>query len=373
MMVIWTRETALKILLNINGKFIAGTCRDDDSWYSKHHLEDLRKFIFEWTSFLNDVTFHERMLYFKLNITQQLICIYCNNSLIPNFGTNSFSKTCKSNVCRKKAHHDLLVEMHNNFTDEQKMQRAQRIGNSNRISYEERYGIEDANALKQKLSIQRCALGITQSEETKVKRINTRKKNNETLNREWHTQDTKEKISLSNQITHSSTKFREEHAQTYAEGYLKQSATMKNKIENKEFTPNSNNWRRSIRFQIDNIDLTFRSSWEATFYLTHKLLTSELLEYETARIRYTFNGSENIYIPDFISQKQRILYEIRPKSRQTSEKELAKFEAAKIWAIENELQFVLIDEDWFQQHKEFVLSAIDKYDILLRKMYNVIR
>lgn len=85
----WTRSEALRILLNVDGVYKAGVCKEDDSWFVKKDLISLRNFIFESTEFLNEIlpTFKLRMLCFKLNLMYivtiyQLHNIICQNLVI---------------------------------------------------------------------------------------------------------------------------------------------------------------------------------------------------------------------------------------------------------------------------------------------------
>src|SRR6266566_7337724 len=98
---IWTRETALEKLLERNGGFKAGTCKETNEWYVKNDCVDLRDFILTQTSFLIDVSFHERMVYFKRNLTSVMICNICSSTKLQVVLTkNSFQKCCSSKSCR---------------------------------------------------------------------------------------------------------------------------------------------------------------------------------------------------------------------------------------------------------------------------------
>ena len=85
----------------------------------------------------------------------------------------------------------------------------------------------------------------------------------------------------------------------------KQSITLKNKIKNNEFTPNSNNRLCHIKLEYDGIK--FRSSWEVVFHYFNKNML-----YEKIRIPYTLEDGEHVYISDFYDKNTNTIYEIKP-------------------------------------------------------------
>lgn len=123
----------------------------------------------------------------------------------------------------------------------------------------------------------------------------------------------------------------------------KQSDTMKELISSGKFTPNiTNSWAKS-RCKV--LDKTFRSSWEAMFYLVN-----QNLEYEKIRIPYTYNGIKHYYITDFQDFTNKIIYEIKPKVNLDSNLVIEKENAAKEWCDINKWSYVFISEDWIDDN-----------------------
>jgi hypothetical protein len=128
------------------------------------------------------------------------------------------------------------------------------------------------------------------------------------------------------------------------------SVRMKQNILTGKFTPNVKNSRTSWTASFNG--KTFRSSWEALFFAFNKDM-----HYETVRIPYYYKGTEYIYIVDFEDEERKILYEIRPSSRQLkNDKEHAKFKAASVWAARNGYSFKIIDENWFLTKNPLILK-----------------
>jgi hypothetical protein len=122
----------------------------------------------------------------------------------------------------------------------------------------------------------------------------------------------------------------------------KLSNSLKSAISNGKFTPNvTNSWAHSkVEINAQNKNMKFRSSWEAIFWLAN-----QELEYE--KIRISYNDVENIkrnYIVDFCDVKNKILYEIKPKSMEKVANNKLKHIAAVKWCKENEFIFKLINE-----------------------------
>jgi len=137
----------------------------------------------------------------------------------------------------------------------------------------------------------------------------------------------------------------------------KQSKIMKNKIKNGEFTPNiTNSWTHwDANLLINNEIKKFRSSWEASFYMSNQNLL-----YETIRIPYlNIDNEEKTYIGDFYDDNKKILYEIKPKS--VYKKQANKISNAINWCIKNGIKFVWINED-------NILEYINKQDF---NKYNI--
>lgn len=125
----------------------------------------------------------------------------------------------------------------------------------------------------------------------------------------------------------------------------KLSDILKGKIERGEFKPNIHNSWRNTKYKviIDGVEKKFRSSWEAFFNLVNPLFS-----YETRRVGYIHKDEKHTYIIDFDDITNKILYEIKPASQETLEKNLDKIKAATIWANSNNYQFKVINDEWFK-------------------------
>jgi hypothetical protein len=363
MKTIWTRDEALKILLNNDGCLKAGTCHDDGRWFTKKGLGSLMDFIFSSTNFLDQYspTFKLRIFVFKLNLKQAPVCVFCDNLSFPIYGESRFRDVCSSESCKSIKKSITTKLAYQSFSDEKKELRAKKIGESNSVSLIERHGLEKAEILKKNIGI-RNSLRV-QSLDEKKKRIETRKLNNQMRAKDWHSEDTKKKISVSNSITHSSQEYKVLNEKSRKIASEKQSITMKRKIESGEFTPNSNNWKKSLTIKLNflNQEFRFRSRWEIAYYFVNSLLYNRQLEYEKIRIPYEFDGKDKIYIVDFYSKELSELIEIKPKSRLSILLEQQKIIAAKNWAIKNNVNFKLITEDWFKENKSDIVKLVSLY------------
>jgi hypothetical protein len=121
---------------------------------------------------------------------------------------------------------------------------------------------------------------------------------------------------------------------------VKQSITMKNKISKGEFTPpitNSFTHWDAVLYLEDNTTKRFRSSWEACVWLSNSHL-----KYESSECRTKIQSDGKVYVADFFDEKNKILYEIKPKSffLKQSKKIDAIIEHAKL----NGYKFVWINE-----------------------------
>jgi len=116
-------------------------------------------------------------------------------------------------------------------------------------------------------------------------------------------------------------------------------------IANGSWTPCvTNSWAGSL---IDISGQKYRSSWEVCFHLVNKDC-----HYEKCRIPYLFNDNHHTYIVDFVDYEKQIIYEAKPDSEINSGRNLAKFEAAKCWALENDYEFEIIGNLWFKENNE---------------------
>lgn len=117
------------------------------------------------------------------------------------------------------------------------------------------------------------------------------------------------------------------------------SEKMKKKILEGTFTPNSNNRNTHWEAMLDN--MRYRSSWEAWYnYLNPGA------EYETLRISYEYNGSNKVYIVDFVDHEQKLVIEVKPKELTNNPLFAAKWNALCQWAKNNGYLPLLVDQMW---------------------------
>jgi ribosomal protein L37AE/L43A len=327
------KDIDIKILFKQN-RLKCGVLKED--WYVKNNLNELLSNIHNVTSFLNDYepSLRERIYYIEKNITETQTCSFCKRNKLK-FLSNKirFSLSCSDIECKRKLKCITTKNMHLNMDENTKLNRNEKLRKFNlgKVLSEEH---------KEKLS--KVNLGKKQSESTKLKRVKTRRDNNDV----WHKDSTKNKISKTNKLTHNSEEFKEKRKLIYNDDYRKNlSCIMKNKILNGEFTPCiTNSWTNWSSFvELNGETKKFRSNWEAVFWLLNKNL-----EYEKTRIPYKFKNENKIYILDFTDVKNRILYEIKPNSELYTEKVKSKFKYCSKWCNENEWEFKIISDEWFE-------------------------
>lgn len=122
--------------------------------------------------------------------------------------------------------------------------------------------------------------------------------------------------------------------------YIKMSNTMKNKILEGSFTPNTTNRLTHKNLLSEITGLKYRSSWERSYHENHPHLL-----YEQTRIEYYDGDKRRIYIVDFTDHINKILYEIKPLNLVNNETVLLKDAAAKKWCLENGYTFQTITEE----------------------------
>jgi hypothetical protein len=196
------------------------------------------------------------------------------------------------------------------------------------------------------------------SPQTRKKAANTRKKWLESdKGLEW-----KKMISKHNSI--STKKWRDSLTEEEKRIINKKSSDSQiNNILNGSFDPQKNykHYRKNIGI-INGEELVFRSSWEVIF-----AISNPHLEYESLRIPYfKNNGRKGIYIPDFIDNQNKIIYELKP--RRNYIKQQTKMDASINWCLKNGYKFIWINEDnllyyisendnLFEENKKFYEKA----------------
>ena len=128
------------------------------------------------------------------------------------------------------------------------------------------------------------------------------------------------------------------------------SKQVKERIKLGTWTPYiTNSWCHSrIKIQFvrkgETITQNVRSSWEA-FY---QLMNPEY-QYEKLRIPYEINEEWHNYIVDFINVKNKLVVEIKPKSEELTTKNKLKKKALLKWCLENQYEYITINEDFFKK------------------------
>ena len=341
------RMNILSVVLDQNGKLKQGA--NTRSWYEKNNVAHAYAQIFIETGFLsNAASLRERIYYIQNNLNSPVGCKYCKQEVRLKLGASlRFFKTCLSVPCMAKHKSSNAQRMWANKTPEEL---SQFCLNSSVKNKGKKLSLEQRKAMSERMK------GVKQSKELVEKRMSARKNNG----KEWHTESTRKKLSVSNQITHSSFEYKEKHKDTYALVAKKLSHIMKEKISKGEFTPPiTNSWTKWSAYAVRNGSIKkFRSSWEAAFWLLN-----EDLEYEKVRIPYRYNGEIKIYIVDFNSKTT--LYEIKPNSTKDNEKNLVKFKAADDWAHENGYEFKIVSDDWFVDNINLNVLATENSHLLI--------
>lgn len=178
-----------------------------------------------------------------------------------------------------------------------------------------RIGVSNSDETNAKISEKHREWAKTEQGKNHYKKLG--KHNSENLKRYFKTDDG------INQITSSAKK---------------QSVTIRQKIKSGEFTPNiTNSWTRWTAVIDNGADTRkFRSSWEACFWLSN-----QEYEYETIRVE-SIKDSNRIYVGDFYDSKERILYEIKPKSEYQNKKD--KMDSLLSYCKKNNIRFIWVNE-----------------------------
>lgn len=334
-------------------------------WYEQKGFIKYYDLILLETSFLSTNNLKERIFYIKNNYFDIQRCS-CGKQLL--FKQLKLTKTCGNIKCRKSP----KKYIHGSLYEKWIGRYGYEVANNMIINYKNKRKknkiVIDENKIEitkdileiYKDKISKWSTNKKQSIETRLRRYITRKNNN----KEWHSIETKIKIANTNKKTHNSIEFKINNPYR-EETKVKQSLKIKEKILNNTFTPNTNNRRTSKTLLYDNIK--FRSSWEICFWILNR---HDNLYYEKLRIPYTYNKKEFIYIIDFIDEKNKILYEIKPKKFLDDKKFLKKYEAAIEWCNNNNYTYKIIDEDWFIENIKFL--DLEKYKFIFNKISKLI-
>jgi len=302
----------LSVLYNSNGDLIAGI--ENIQFYRDKGILHVYEYIMLNTVFLDSATtsIKERIFYIFNDLTELQLCPHCCiNKRKYQANKKSLTNTCGSNVCKKS-------KIHRRDTSHLYVNKECQCGNTFKVSIK--------SGMNKQYCTRKCYISFR----------NYR-----------HSLDTILKIRESNKRKHSDPIWRLSMKEIYEQSHKKISETMKTKILAGTFTPCiTNSWTRwTAAVCIDGKNKKFRSFWEATFYL----LTPGL-EFEKIRIPYILDNQSHSYIVDFVDEKNKILYEIKPKSTKDSELNQLKFQYATTWAKDNGYSFVVISDDWFRNN-----------------------
>lgn len=344
------RDYILSKIINSNKKLIHFSC--NKNWYIKNNLLDVYNDIFSCTYFLDNYipSLRERLYYIENNIHSIALCEFCNKVKLQYLENKvRFSYVCSDTICKKQYKSRVMFNRWGSIDKEER----KRILKNSIVSAKKRgefmrgkslcdiHGDVAGLKIKEKMKMNRPKL---QTDDVKRKRVESRRNNNPY----WHSSITKEKIRITNIITHNSATFKETHRVTYLNSRAKISEKIKQRILDGTFTPCiTNTWTRWKSFiQIDSENIKkFRSNWDAAFWLLN-----QHLEYEKIRIPYIFEEKYHIYIVDFVDRKNNILYEIKPDSLKIQEINIIKENAAKKWCSENNYMYVSVNDEWFKEN-----------------------
>lgn len=319
------------------------TYNNDAMWLKKDSNRQLAMlYLIELTTFLpQNVSIRERWYYFINNLFSLQTCPFCCKER-RKFSNKVLSPTCGKKECIKdnKARIAKLLWQDKCYRNKIELVLMKNVNKRKGKKISDIYNKSECDKLRRKL--RESHLGIKQSEETKRKRINTRKMNE----REWHSKNAKLNIGIglkkSNKFKESCIKYSNNE-----EVKKKLSIIMKNKIQDGTFTPNiTNTWTKWESFvTINSTKKKFRSNWEAIFWLLN-----QDLKYEKTRIKYSFKDTSHTYIVDFTDDKKNIIYEIKPLNLVNDEKNVAKHNFATEWCNKNNYSYVIIDELYFKKN-----------------------
>jgi hypothetical protein len=185
-------------------------------------------------------------------------------------------------------------------------------------------------------------LTYLQTSKCKLKRVQSRK---------WYkpTEETKQKISITNKQTWTKEKRKEQLRINKDNGvYERLSQKIKCKIQAGTYTPQTNNCLTRKRLESAKTGIkNYRSSWEVIYHECYPHLL-----YEYIRIPYQYKNTQHIYIVDFWDPVTKTAIEIKPYSMLNDLKTIAKHQALAIWCANNNNNYKLITEKDFNFYNE---------------------
>lgn len=347
------RNKIKNIILNDNNKLRHFCCKKE--WYEKNNYEEIYNLIFSETSFLDsDSSLRERIFYIEKDLFETEKCLCGKKIKFVYTGSPKFLKSCGEKQCVN----NVLSQEVKNVWDNRNFETKVEI--KNKISFK----LKDRKLSKEHCEkISNFLTGKKQDKNLIEKRFRSRKNNG----KPWHTDETKIKLSVSNKITHLSLEYKNKTKEKYQSARKKISDSIKKRILAGEFTPPiTNSWTHWESYILQNDQKKkFRSSWEALFWLL-----KDNIEYEKIRIPYTYKEESRIYIIDFVSHKEKKIFEIKPSNLILEEKNKKKFESAEVWCKENNYFLEIIDEKWFKTN--FDKDKLVGNEHLYEKIRNII-
>ena len=129
--------------------------------------------------------------------------------------------------------------------------------------------------------------------------------------------------------------------------------------------PATNSWchsRYNLTFLRNKkiVNQKVRSSWEAFFQLYNPNV-----EYEKLRIPFYYNNEWHSYIVDFIDNKNKIVYELKPEALVKNVINSIKENTLKQWCVEHNYLYIRITEKYFKTilwNEELIKSSVLEYD-----------
>lgn len=123
----------------------------------------------------------------------------------------------------------------------------------------------------------------------------------------------------------------------------------------------------------------FRSILELSFIINYiEKNNYSIKSAEYLKIPYIFNNTKRNYLPDYIDEQNKILYEIKPYHLIKSKENQAKFASANIWCTNNKYNFKILSEynfskfktsDIIHLRKNNLIKFIDRYEKMFKEKY----
>lgn len=148
----------------------------------------------------------------------------------------------------------------------------------------------------------------------------------------------------------------------------KQSQTLKKRILDGSFTPNTQN--RNTHWKLSFRSKKFRSSWEVCFYAL-----TDGYEYEKLRLKYydSQQNKERIVIIDFVNHVAKTLVEVKPVRIQSDQNSRDKMKSVNEWALNNGYSVSIVDENWIVDNIDDIRNHPEISDEIKKMVFDGIR